>query len=226
MDWLLIIVMLPLLAAVAVGFVPGRQRRVIRGITIGASGLSLLCALIAFLSFEIDGELKFETKVLWVESLGLYFHLAADGINIGIILMGAIVAFAAACCADDITHRVKEFHILLNVMIGGILGAFASMDLFFFYFFHELALVPTFIMIGVWGRGANRNYATYKITLYLSLGALLALIGLIGVYVQTGAESFSIPDLIDKVEKKPINEPAQQWVFPLLMFGFGILVSL
>ena len=226
MDWLLIIVMLPLLAAVAVGFVPGRQRRVIRGITIGASGLSLLCALIAFLSFEIDGELKFETKVPWVESLGLYFHLAADGINIGIILMGAIVAFAAACCANDITHRVKEFHILLNVMIGGILGAFASMDLFFFYFFHELALVPTFIMIGVWGRGANRNYATYKITLYLSLGALLALIGLIGVYVQTGAESFSIPDLIDKVGKKPINEAAQQWIFPLLLFGFGILVSL
>ena len=206
MDWLLIIVLLPLLASVAVGFVPGSQRRAIRGITIGASGLSLLCALIAFLSFDVgDGELKFETKVLWVKSLGLHFHLGADGINIGIILMGAIVAFAAACCADDITHRVKEFHILLNLMIGGILGAFASMDLFFFYFFHELALVPTFIMIGVWGRGANRNYATYKITLYLSLGALLALIGL---------------------QESPIDESAQQWIFPLLMFGFGILVSL
>jgi NADH-quinone oxidoreductase subunit M len=111
-------------------------------------------------------------------------------------------------------------------MIAGILGAFASMDLFFFYFFHELALVPTFIMIGVWGRGQNRNYATYKITLYLSLGALLALIGLIGVYVQTGAESFSIPDLIAKVQESPIAESAQQWIFPLLMFGFGILVSL
>ncbi len=226
MDWLLIIVLLPLLAAAAVGFVPGRQRRVIRGITLGASALTLLCALIAFCTFKVGGGIQFETKVVWVESLRLNFHLAADGINIGIILMGAIVAFAAACCADDITHRVKEFHILLNLMIGGILGAFASMDLFFFYFFHELALVPTFIMIGVWGRGANRNYATYKITLYLSLGALLALIGLIGVYVQTGAESFSIPDLIAKVQATPIAESAQRWIFPLLMFGFGILVSL
>ena len=226
MDWLLIIVLLPLLAAAAVGFVPGSQRRVIRGITLGASGLSLLCALIAFCSFKVGSGLQFETKWIWVESLRLHFHLAADGINIGIILMGAIVAFAAACCADDITHRVKEFHVLLNLMIGGILGAFASMDLFFFYFFHELALVPTFIMIGVWGRGQNRNYATYKITLYLSLGALLALIGLIGVYVQTGAESFSIPDLIAKVQESPIAESAQQWIFPLLMFGFGILVSL
>ncbi len=226
MDWLLIIVLLPLFAAAAVGFVPGSQRRAIRGITIGASGLSLLCALIAFCSFEVGGGLQFETKWIWVESLGLHFHLAADGINIGIILMGAIVAFSAACCADDITHRVKEFHVLLNLMIGGILGAFASMDLFFFYFFHELALVPTFIMIGVWGRGANRNYATYKITLYLSFGALLALVGLIGVYVQAGAKSFSIPELIATVQATPIDEAAQQWIFPLLMFGFGILVSL
>ena len=226
MDWMLIIVLLPLLAAAAVGFVPGSQRRAVRGITLGASGLSLLCALIAFCSFEVGGVLQFETKWIWVESLGLNFHLAADGINIGIILMGAIVAFAAACCADDIAHRVKEFHILLNLMIGGILGAFASMDLFFFYFFHELALVPTFIMIGVWGRGANRNYATYKITLYLSLGALLALVGLIGIYVQAGAKSFSIPELIATVQVTPIDEAAQQWIFPLLMFGFGILVSL
>jgi len=226
MDWLLIIVLLPLLAAAAVGFVPGSQRRMIRGITLGASGLTLLCALIAFCTFEVGGGLQFETRAVWVESLGLHFHLAADGINIGIILMGAIVAFAAACCADDITHRAKEFYILLNLMIGGILGAFASMDLFFFYFFHELALVPTFIMIGVWGRGKNRNYATYKITLYLSLGALLALIGLIGVYVETGAKSFSIPDLIAMVQASPIDESAQQWIFPLLMFGFGILVSL
>ena len=223
---MLIIVLLPLLAAAAVGFVPGSQRRAVRGITLGASGLSLLCALIAFCSFEVGGGLQFETKWIWVESLGLNFHLAADGINIGIILMGAIVAFAAACCADDIAHRVKEFHILLNLMIGGILGAFASMDLFFFYFFHELALVPTFIMIGVWGRGANRNYATYKITLYLSLGALLALVGLIGIYVQAGAKSFSIPELIATVQVTPIDEAAQQWIFPLLMFGFGILVSL
>ena len=72
-------------------------------------------------------------------------------LNVGLILMGAIVAFAAACCCWEIRDREKEFYILLLVMTGGILGAFASLDLFFFYFFHELALVPTFIMIGVWG---------------------------------------------------------------------------
>ena len=226
MDYLFFIVMLPLFAGLVVGVIPGDRTSAIRGVTLGASGLTALLALVAFCSFDPDGGLQFETKWTWVESLGLKFYLAADGINIGIIFMGAVVAFAAVCCAGDVTHRIKEFYFLLNLMICGILGAFASMDLFFFYFFHELALVPTFIMIGVWGRGQNRNYATYKITLYLSFGALLALIGLIGVYVQTGAESFSIPDLMKAVEEKPITESAQQWIFPLLMFGFGILVSL
>ncbi len=218
--------MLPLFAGLVVGVIPGDRTSAIRGVTLGASGLTALLALVAFCSFDPDGGLQFETEWTWVESLGLKFYLAADGINIGIIFMGAVVAFAAVCCAGDVKHRIKEFYFLLNLMISGILGAFASMDLFFFYFFHELALVPTFIMIGVWGRGQNRNYATYKITLYLSFGALLALIGLIGVYVQTGAESFSIPDLMKAVEEKPITESAQQWIFPLLMFGFGILVSL
>ena len=226
MDYLFFIVMLPLFAGLVVGVIPGDRTSAIRGVTLGASGFTALLALVAFCSFDPDGGLQFETEWTWVESLGLKFYLAADGINIGIIFMGAVVAFAAVCCAGDVTHRIKEFYFLLNLMICGILGAFASMDLFFFYFFHELALVPTFIMIGVWGRGQNRNYATYKITLYLSFGALLALIGLIGVYVQTGAESFSIPDLIKAVEEKPIMESAQQWIFPLLMFGFGILVSL
>ena len=226
MDYLFFIVMLPLFAGLVVGVIPADRTSAIRGVTLGASGLTALLALVAFCSFDPDGGLQFETEWTWVESLGLKFYLAADGINIGIIFMGAVVAFAAVCCAGDVTHRIKEFYFLLNLMICGILGAFASMDLFFFYFFHELALVPTFIMIGVWGRGQNRNYATYKITLYLSFGALLALIGLIGVYVQTGAESFSIPDLMKAVEEKPIMESAQQWIFPLLMFGFGILVSL
>ena len=226
MDYLFFIVMLPLFAGLVVGVIPGDRTSTIRGVTLGASGLTDLLALVAFCSFDPDGGLQFETEWTWVESLGLKFYLAADGINIGIIFMGAVVAFAAVCCAGDVTHRIKEFYFLLNLMICGILGAFASMDLFFFYFFHELALVPTFIMIGVWGRGQNRNYATYKITLYLSFGALLALIGLIGIYVQTGAESFSIPDLMKAVEEKPITEFAQQWIFPLLMFGFGILVSL
>jgi NADH-quinone oxidoreductase subunit M len=84
--------------------------------------------------------------------------------------MAALVGFAAACASWEIKHHEKEFYVLLLVMTGGIIGAFASLDLFLFYFFHELALVPTFIMIGLWGRGEQKNFATFQITLYLSLG--------------------------------------------------------
>src|SRR5439155_24475902 len=109
-----------------------------------------------------------------------------------------------------------------------ILGAFASVDLFFFYFFHELALVPTFIMIGVWGRGENRNYATFQITLYHSLGALIALIGLIALYVQLPADrrTFDVSEITSYFRANPMPARAQGFIFPLLLFGFGILVSL
>jgi len=98
--------------------------------------------------------------------------------------------------------------------------------LFFFYFLHEHALVPTFIMIGVWGRGGRKNYATFQITLYLSLGALIALIGLIALYLQSGANTFDIPKLIEQARVNPLAANAQNFIFPLLLFGFGILVSL
>ena len=153
-------------------------------------------------------------------------RFGVDGISVGLMFMGAVVAFAAACCSFEIKEREKEFYILLLVMTGGILGAFASLDLFFFYFFHELALVPTFIMIGVWGRGERKNYATFQITLYLSLGALMALVGLIALYLQSGANTFDISTLTRHLRQQPLSQAAQQFIFPLLLFGFGILVSL
>src|SRR5436309_14073773 len=113
-------------------------------------------------------------------------------------------------------------------MSGGILGAFASLDLFFFYSFHELALIPTFIMIGVWGRGENKNYATFNLTLYLSLGALIALVGLIALYLQGPGpqRTFDLVALTEYFKGQTMLPGAQRIIFPLLMFGFGILVSL
>jgi NADH-quinone oxidoreductase subunit M len=86
--------------------------------------------------------------------------------------------------------------------------------------------VPTFIMIGVWGRGERKNYATFQITLYLSLGALIALIGLIALYLKSGANTFDIPKIIEHAKTSPLAVNAQNFIFPLLLFGFGILVSL
>jgi NADH-quinone oxidoreductase subunit M len=108
------------------------------------------------------------------------------------------------------------------------LGAFASLDLFFLYFLHELALVPTFIMIGVWGRGEKKNFAAFQITLYLSLGALLVLLGLLALYLQMPLpdRTFDIPAMTHYFKVHPMADAPQRLIFPVLLFGFGILVSL
>ena len=220
----------PLLAALALVVVPGNYRVIIRAVAVLATFISMVLAIKMFMQYGgapagLSGY-RFEQQIPWVESLGISYHVGVDGLNVGLILMGAIVAFAAACCSFEIQSREKEFYILLLIMSGGILGAFASLDLFFFYFLHELALVPTFIMIGVWGRGERKNYATFQITLYLSVGALIALIGLIALYLQSGANTFDIPKLIEQAQANPMAANAQNFIFPLLLFGFGILVSL
>src|SRR2546427_2845595 len=181
------IVLLPFLAAIGLAFVPRNYRFVMRLVTLATTLIVALLGVALFCRFNAGTEgYQFVATLpfLGADTLGIHCRLGVDGINIGLILMGALVAFAAVCVSWEIREREKEFHILLLLMTGGILGAFASLDLFFFYFLHELALVPTFIMIGVWGRGENKNYATFKITLYLSLGALIALIGLIALYLQ------------------------------------------
>jgi NADH-quinone oxidoreductase subunit M len=217
----------PLLAALALVVVPRNYRVVIRFIALLGTFISMALAIKMFCQFVPGANgYQFEQQIPWVESLGISYHVGVDGLNVGLILMGAIVAFAATLCSWEIQTREKEFYILLLVMSGGILGAFASLDLFFFYFLHELALVPTFIMIGVWGRGERKNYATFQITLYLSIGALIALIGLIALYLQSGANTFDIPKLIEHTKANPLAVNAQNFIFPLLLFGFGILVSL
>ncbi|MFO1499444.1 MAG: NADH-quinone oxidoreductase subunit M [Verrucomicrobiota bacterium] len=217
----------PLVAALIVAVIPRHFRFGIRLVALAATLLSMLLAVKAFWQFSAGtAGYQFVQKVTWVESLGISYHVGADGINIGLILMGAVVAFAAACVSWEIETRHKEFYILLLVMTGGILGAFCSLDLFFFFFFHELALIPTFIMIGVWGRGENRNYATFQITLYLSLGALIALIGLIALYLEAGGQTFDIELLTQQLAANPVARQTQHLIFPFLLFGFGILVSL
>ena len=220
----------PLLAAAVLAFVPRNYRVVIRGVTILATFISAVLALKMFFQFAASpagpGGFRFEEQLPWIPALGISYHVGVDGINVGLILMGAIVTFAAACVSWEIKDREKEFYILLLAMGGGILAAFASLDLFMFYFFHELALVPTFIMIGVWGRGQQKNYATFQITLYLSLGALVALVGLIILYLQSGANTFDIPTLTAHLRNNPIAVSAQNFIFPFLLFGFGVLISL
>jgi NADH-quinone oxidoreductase subunit M len=222
---------IPLVAAALMVVIPRNFRFIIQILAIVATFASMVVAIGVFCHFDpsLAGHgFQFEEKHSWAPSIGIGYHVGVDGINLGLILMGTIVAFAATWVSHRITTREKEFYILLMLMSGGILGAFASLDLFSFYFFHELALVPTFIMIGVWGRGDRRNYAAFQITLYLSVGALLVLIGLLGLYLQlpAGARTFDIVDITQYFKTHSMDAAAARCIYPLLLFGFGILVSL
>src|SRR5688500_9501491 len=220
-------ILFPLIGALAVAGTPGQYRFLIRLIALASTALSMLCGVAVFLSFDSAAAgYQFKQALTWVETLGIQYKVGVDGINVGLILMGSIVAFAATAMSYLIVGRIKEFYLLLLVMAGGILGAFASLDMFFFFFFHELALIPTFIMIGVWGRGENKNYATFNITLYLSAGALITLLGLTALYLAGNPRTFDIEALTQQFTQNPISADTQNFIFPFFLFGFGILVSL
>ncbi|HEX7863195.1 MAG TPA: NADH-quinone oxidoreductase subunit M [Verrucomicrobiae bacterium] len=220
-------ILFPLIGALAVAGTPASYRFLIRIIAIVTTALSLACGIAVFASFDPNvAGYQFKEALTWVEAIGIQYKVGVDGINVGLVLMGTIVAFAATAMSYLVVERVKEFYLLLLVMIGGILGAFASLDIFFFFFFHELALIPTFIMIGVWGRGANKNYATFNITLYLSAGALITLLGLVALYLTGNPRTFDIEELTRQFSQNAMPLARQQLIFPLLLFGFGILVSL
>jgi NADH-quinone oxidoreductase subunit M len=223
------LILIPLLAALVLAFLPRELRFGLRLVALAATLADLVVALGLFLRFDTGNPgYQFVQNIPWVAALGISYHVGVDGVNIGLLLMGAVVAFAAACVSWEIQTQEKEYYLLLLLMTGGILGAFASLDLFFFYCFHELALVPTFLMIGVWGRGPDKNYATFKITLYLSLGALIALIGLVALYLQLPPDqrTFNLPVMTEYFRAQPLAQSVQHWLFGLLLFGFGILVSL
>jgi NADH-quinone oxidoreductase subunit M len=238
MSTLTYIIFWPLVAALLLCLVPRDYRFVMRLVAVVVTFIVMVLAVKMFWRFDANAPgYQYEQQVNWIKSFNpgdrpagnasvISYHVGVDGLNAGLVLMGAVVAFAASLASWEIREREKEFYILLLVMTGGILGAFSSLDLFFFYFFHELALVPTFIMIGVWGRGGDKNRAAFQITLYLSLGALISLVGLIALYLRSGANTFDIVALTDHLRQHPLSAADQGFIFPLLLFGFGILISL
>lgn len=221
------IVFCPLVAALVIAVLPASLRVLFRLLAVGSTLLALIGALGVFWGFDSGGAaFQFVEQSDWIRSVGASYHLGVDGLNVGLLLMAAVVAFAAACVSWEIEHREKEYYILLLLMTGGVLGTFVALDLLLFYVFHELALIPTFLMIGIWGRGPDREYATFKLTLYLTVGALLVLLGLIGLYAGGGFRTLDMVELQQRVLNHPIAPDWQGYLFGLLLFGFGILVSL
>jgi NADH-quinone oxidoreductase subunit M len=227
--FLLSAILLPMLAGVVLLAGNGFSVSVRRSVAACGFGWPLIAGVVLYCLFEPSrsGAYNFELKLpTGLESLGIYLHLGLNAISMPLFLLAGVVGFAAGLYAmHSNAERPHLYLALLLFMLAGLMGTFASVDVFFFYFFHEFALIPTFIMIGVWG-GAGRRGAAIEMTIYLTLGALLSLLGLIALYSQSGADSFSLPALRDYLTAQPLQETVQNNIFALLLFGFGILVSL
>src|SRR5438477_1656214 len=220
---LLFIVFSPIVSALAILCgAPARRTAFL------ATALTLAATLLAYFEFDAGrGGFEYVVSYPISEAWRLNFTLGVDGLSLIMVLLTALVAFAAIWFTGPITTHEHAFHACLLLIAGGALGSFASLDLFFFYAFHELALIPTFLLIGIWGSG-NRHAAAWKLTSYLATGSFILLLGLILLYrsVPTASRSFDLRALQAAAAAGQINASAQNHIYLLLLIGFGVLISL
>ncbi len=219
-------ILLPLLGIVFLFMIPPQKTVVIRRITNITLFLTALLSVWFFCAYDTSvGGFQFVQNIPWVTTLGISYHLGIDGISSLLVLLLGIVSYSGLLVSKSVQDRVKEYHIMYLLIVAGTFGAFLSLDIFFFYFFHEVATIPVFLMIGIWGTG-KKEYAAMKLTLYLVAGAALALIGLIGLYLSTGLGTFDLVAIQQHLASNPIPLHLQNIIFPLIVLGFGITLTL
>ncbi len=214
--------LLPLLGAGIILILPPKRHSEIRKTAVLTTFLTLVFSLILFLKFDSSVRLfQFVTYVPWISSMGISFHMGLDGIGIVMVLLHAILSFTGAVVSRSINQNVKLYFVFYLLLVSSIFGVFTSLDLFFLYLFYEMSVIPLYPLIGIWG-SQNREYASMKLTLYISLGAVLALVGLLSIYFTSGLQTFDLLIL----QKAAFPTQFQIWCAPLMIFGFGVIASL
>jgi len=226
----ILLVAIPVLAAIAILLGLCAKKTALLATT-----LNLLLTLVLVFQFNQQpgaAQYQFTSSVLLSPDWKLAFSLGVDGLSLLMLLLTAVVGFAAVWVAphpEKLERYPSLYYACLMFIIAGAMGAFASLDLFFFYAFHELALIPTFLLIGIWGSG-DRITAAWKITIYLAIGSFVLLVGLLALYfsISAGDRTLSIPDLQTLAAHGgiPYTHPASLWIYICLLIGFGILISL
>jgi NADH-quinone oxidoreductase subunit M len=193
--------------------------------------VSLLNLIPGFLASGVvlrTGELLFGPDPIPArEVFPVKFMLGMDGLSLSMVWLTLIVTLTAIGSAREGIKREKEYYICLLLIGLGALGAFISVDLFYFFSFHEVALIPTFLLVGMWGHG-DRSGAAWRMTVYLMLGSMVLLVGLIGLYLALPetARSLDWRVLAETLRANPLSPGTQHVIAALLLIGFGTLVSL
>jgi NADH-quinone oxidoreductase subunit M len=162
----------------------------------------------------------------WVPAMGIHYLLAADGISRVLVLLTGLAAVCGVLFSWNIELRTNEFFAFFLALIGGVYGVFLSFDLFLLFVFYEIAIVPKYFLIAIWG-STRREYAAMKLALYSFVGSAMVLIGLLASYAASGNNSTGLPSTgLVALHHANLPPHMQMWLFPLVFVGFGILAGM
>jgi NADH-quinone oxidoreductase subunit M len=165
-------------------------------------------------------------RLPWVPTLGMEYHLAADGISLIMVLVTGLTAVSAVLFSWDVEERPNEFFFWLLLVVGGSYGVFLSADLFLLFVFYELVIVPKYFLIAIWG-STNKEYGAMKLSLYSFFGGALAFLGIVAIYVTAGVQKNAAAALdLQQLAQFAFPTQFQAWVFPVLFLGFAVLAGI
>ena len=208
------------LGAAAMLLLPKRSVALARALALltGVAGFAI--ALTAFVDHRTGAMLTI-TRVPWIPSLGIEYHLAADGISLTLVLLTGIIAVTGVLFSWDIADRTREFFAFYLLLIGAVYGVFLSYDVFLLFVFYEIVIIPKYFLIAIWG-STRREYGAMKLAIYSFVGSAMVLVGLIAAYVVAGSKTTSLATLAEF----PFSPHFQMLAFPLVFVGFAILAGL
>ncbi len=216
------LVFLPIVGMILVMIAPKNQHQFIRIIGTVVTGVVLLITVKLLFAFNPNtSDLQFVEHVSWIPQLNVFYHLGVDGISLPMILATSLLSFLACIASFGIKERVKEYFALYLLLVTGMLGTFLSINLFLFYIFWEVVLVPMYFLIGIWG-GSRKEYAAIKFFLYTLAGSMFMLIGILALFFASTPHTFDMLEL----SKNAFALRFQQIIFMALFFGFAIKVPI
>jgi len=215
-----VIVFTPMLAGLLILLIPGERKSEIRVAALAAATMTLFLSVWVYFSYDIGlGGYQFLEKVAWLPALGISYQVGLDGMNAPLVLLTGVVMFTGVLISWGLDDRPREFFAFLFILATGVIGVFVALDLFMLFFFYEIAVFPMYLLIAIWGWKETREYAAMKLTLYLFIGSVVALVGALAMYFASGLNTFDMLVL----EQAGFSTTFQYIWFPFVFIGFGVL---
>ena len=218
-----VITLTPVTFSLILFLFPEDKKKEIRLTALFAASITFVLTIVAYFSYDMEtAGYQFVEKYNWVESLGISYYVGVDGISLPLVLLTGMVIFTGVLISWGIDDRPREFFAFLFLLASGVFGVFVALDLFHLFFFYEIAVFPMYLLIAIWGWKITREYAAMKLTLYLFIGSVLALVGMLAMYFVSGLETFNMIAL----QEVEFSLQFQKFWFPFVFFGFAVLAGI